>query len=190
MARLIVPPAGFIEPMLPTLVDEAPDGDAWVHEIKYDGYRTQLVLAGQDSRAFTRNGYDWTDKYGIVVAAAKALKCRSAVIDGEMCVQNADGVTDFKALRSAIRRSPERLMLFAFDLLALDGRDLRGEPLLDRRRACGTSSGSIRRPACSSVRSRPATARRSSRPRTSTASRGSSRSARTAATSAAERRPG
>ena len=120
--------------MLPTLVDEAPDGDAWVHEIKYDGYRTQLVLAGQDSRAYTRNGYDWTDKYGIVVAAAKALKCRSAVIDGEMCVQSKAGVTDFKALRSAIGRSPEHLMLFAFDILSLDGQDLRGEPLLDRRR--------------------------------------------------------
>ncbi len=134
MARLVIPPAGFIEPMLPTLVDEAPEGDAWVHEIKYDGYRTQLVLAGQDSRAYTRNGYDWTDRYGIVVAAARALQCRSAVIDGEMCMQNAIGVTDFKALRSAIRRSPERLMLFAFDILSLDGRDLRGEPLLDRRR--------------------------------------------------------
>ncbi len=73
MDRLIVPPAGFVEPMLPTLVDEAPDGDAWGHEIKYDGYRTQLSLAGQDSRAYTRNGYDCTDKYGIVVGAVKAL---------------------------------------------------------------------------------------------------------------------
>ncbi len=134
MARLIIPPAGFIEPMLPTLVDAAPDGEAWVHEIKYDGYRTQLAIAEKDSRAFTRNGYDWTDKYGIVVAAARALKCRSAVIDGEMCVQNAAGVTDFRALRSAIGRLPERLMLFAFDIMALDGRDLRAEPLLDRRR--------------------------------------------------------
>ena len=51
-------PAGFIEPMLPTLVDEAPDGDGWVHEIKYDGYRTQLALNGKASRAFTRNGFD------------------------------------------------------------------------------------------------------------------------------------
>ena len=134
MARLIVPPAGFIEPMLPTLVDTAPDGDAWVHEIKYDGHRTQLAIAGQDSRAYTRNGYDWTDRYGIVVATARALQCRSAVIDGEMCVQDADGVTDFKVLKSAIKRSPERLMLFAFDILSLDGRDLRTEPLLDRRR--------------------------------------------------------
>ena len=131
--RPVVSPPGFIEPMLPTLVDAAPEGAEWVHEIKYHGYRTQLAIAGKDSRAYTRNGYDWTDKYGIVIAAAKALKCRSAVIDGEMCVQNADGVTDFKALRSAIGRLPERLMLFAFDLLSLDGRDLRAEPLLDRR---------------------------------------------------------
>ncbi len=148
MARLIIPPAGFIEPMLPTLVDEAPDGETWVHEIKYDGYRTQLAIAGKDSRAYTRNGYDWTDKYGIVVAVARALKCRSAVIDGEMCVQNAAGVTDFKVLRSAIKRSPERLMLFAFDILALDGRDLRTEPLLDRRRRLqdliGTRAVSVR----------------------------------------------
>ena len=76
MARLIVPPGGFIEPMPPTLVQTAPDGEAWVHEIKYDGFRTQLKIAGQDSRAYTRNGYDWTDKYGIVVAAARALKRR------------------------------------------------------------------------------------------------------------------
>ena len=76
MARLIVPPAGFIEPMPPTLVQTAPDGEAWVHEIKYDGFRTQLKIAGQNSRAYTRNGYDWTDKYGIVVAAARALKRR------------------------------------------------------------------------------------------------------------------
>ena len=73
MARPIVPPVGFIEPMLPTLVDQAPDGEAWVHEIKYDGYRTQLAIAGKNSRAFTRNGYDWTAKYGIVVAVARAL---------------------------------------------------------------------------------------------------------------------
>ena len=127
-------PASFIAPMLPTLVDVAPDGGAWMHEIKYDGYRTQLALAGKVGQAFTRNGHDWTAKYGPVVAAAQALRCRSAIIDGEMCVQNVAGVTDFKALRSAIRNEPERLVLFAFDLLMLNGRDLRAEPLVDRRR--------------------------------------------------------
>ena len=93
--------------MLPTLVDDAPDGEAWVHEIKYDGYQTQLAVAGKDSRAFTRNGYDWTDKYGIVVAAARALKCRSAVIDGEMCVQDAAGVTDQGLIEAGLLRESE-----------------------------------------------------------------------------------
>ncbi len=126
-------PAGFITPMLPTLVDVAPEGGEWIHEIKYDGYRTQIALTSKVAQAFTRNGHDWTAKYEPVVAAAQALRCRSAIIDGEMCVQNAAGVTDFKALRSAIRSAPERLVLFAFDLLMLDGRDLRAEPLVDRR---------------------------------------------------------
>ena len=84
-----------------------------------------LLLAGR-----ARNERRRTDKYGIVVAAAKALKCRSAVIDGEMCVQNEDGVTDFKALKSSIRRSPERLVMFAFDILYLS-RDRLG--VLDQR---------------------------------------------------------
>ena len=191
MARLLVPPAGFVEPMLPTLVDEAPDGEAWVHEIKYDGYRTQIVTAGKNSRAYTRNGYDWTDKYGIVVAAAKALKCRSAVIDGEMCVQNAAGVTDFKALRSAIKRSPERLMLFAFDILS-SRRSGFPQPshCLIAGAGCRTSSVSTRSHACSSAPSRPAKAQRSLQLPTSTALRGSCRSVPTAATPAGGRRPG
>ena len=127
-------PLLFVAPMLPTLVDEAPEGTAWIHEIKYDGYRTQLAIAGPATRAFTRNGHDWTEKYGPVIRSAQALRCRSAVIDGEMCVQAANGVTDFRAFKSAIKGAPERLVLFAFDLLSLNGRDLRREPLTDRRR--------------------------------------------------------
>ncbi len=126
-------PAGYIAPMLPTLVDVAPVGGEWIHEIKYDGYRTQLALFDKVAQAFTRNGFDWTAKYEPVVAAARALRCQSAIIDGEMCVQNAAGVTDFKAFRSAIKSAPERPVLFGFDLLMLDGRDLRAEPLVDRR---------------------------------------------------------
>lgn len=63
---------GFIEPMLLTLADEPPGGDEWLHEIKYDGYRTQLVIEGSEVRAFTRNGYDWTEKYPAAVQAAGA----------------------------------------------------------------------------------------------------------------------
>ena len=120
--------------MSPTLADAAPEGAAWVHEIKYDGYRTQLAIAGKESRAYTRNGFDWTEKYIAVVTSARALRCRSAVIDGEMCVQDEAGLTSFSGLRRAIKGAPGRLVLFAFDLLALDGRDLRGDPLVDRRR--------------------------------------------------------
>ena len=120
--------------MLPTLVDEAPEGIEWIHEIKYDGYRTQLAIAGSTPQAFTRNGHDWSEKYAAVIKSALALRCQSAIIDGEMCVQNAAGVTDFKAFKSAIKSAPHRLVLFAFDLLMLDGRDLRAEPLVDRRR--------------------------------------------------------
>jgi bifunctional non-homologous end joining protein LigD len=126
--------AGFIEPMLPTLVDEAPDGDAWVHEIKYDRYRTQLAVNGKRTRAFTRNVHDWTEKYAPVITSATALRCRSAIIDGEMCVQNAAGITDLKAIKSAIKSAPNRLVLFAFDLQMLNGSDLRAEALLDRRK--------------------------------------------------------
>ncbi len=119
--------------MLPSLVDQPPDGDAWLHEIKYDGYRTQLVIDAGRVRAFTRNGYDWSDRYLPIVDAARSLRCRSAIIDGELCVQGPDGVTDYAALLRAIGSAPERLVLFAFDLLLLDGRDLRAEPLVDRR---------------------------------------------------------
>ena len=126
---------GFIPPMLPTLVEQPPEGDGWVHEIKFDGYRTQVVIEAKDARAFTRNGFDWTGKYGTILDAARALKCRSAIIDGEVAVQAQSGVTDFRALRRSITSSsPRQLILFAFDLLHLDGRDLRSEPLLDRRR--------------------------------------------------------
>ena len=127
-------PLGFIPPMLPSLADRAPEGTEWLHEIKYDGYRTQLLIEAKAARAFTRNGHDWSDRYQPVVAAARALKCRSAILDGEVAVQAPGGVTDFSALRRSIKGAPERLILFAFDLLQLDGQDLRGQPLIDRRR--------------------------------------------------------
>ena len=74
--------------MLPTLVDEPPSSDQWLHEIKHDGYRTQLHLAAGRSRAFTRNGNDWSDSYRLVLDCAEGLR-RSAVLDGEMIVQES-----------------------------------------------------------------------------------------------------
>jgi bifunctional non-homologous end joining protein LigD len=123
----------FVEPMLATLAAEAPEGEEWIHEIKYDGYRTQIVIDGGDVRAFTRNGHDWTDRYRGVLRAAGELKCDSAILDGEMIVQDEQGRSDFAAFKHALRWEPHRLMLMGFDLLHLDGEDLRPMPLLDRR---------------------------------------------------------
>jgi len=119
--------------MLPTLVQEPPTGDKWLHEIKHDGYRTQLVLAGGESRAYTRNGFDWSDCYRHVLADARQLGCSSAIIDGEIIVQDEQGRADFDALKLTIERQPHKLIFYAFDLLQIDGRDLREEPVIDRR---------------------------------------------------------
>lgn len=119
--------------MHPKLIDAPVKGDGWLHEIKYDGYRTQLVVEDGAARAFTRNRHDWTVKYGPIVAAANTLPCTSAIIDGELIVQDENGVSDFAALRSAIHKAPHRLLFFAFDLLHLNGHDLRDMILEDRR---------------------------------------------------------
>lgn len=119
--------------MHPRLIDAPAKGDGWLHENKYDGYLTQLVVEDGAARAFTRNGHDWTAKYGPIVAAANTLPCTSAIIDGELIVQDENGISDFAALRSAITKAPHRLLFFAFDLLHLNGHDLRDMILEDRR---------------------------------------------------------
>ena len=123
----------FIEPMQPTLVDEPPQGEDWVHELKLDGYRSQVVLEAGKARVFTWRGHDWTDKYWPIARAAEALACRSAIIDGEMIVLDEIGRVFFRELRSAIMRAPTRLAFVAFDLLHLNGEDLRDRPLFERR---------------------------------------------------------
>ena len=126
-------PLGFIRPELRTLVSEPPTGEGWVHEIKYDGYRTVVVADRGRVRAFTRNSNDWSRAYRRMIEACGKLAYKSAVIDGEMVVQDENGLTDFNALRSAIYTEPHRLVLFTFDLVHLDGQDLRLRPLMERR---------------------------------------------------------
>src|SRR6476660_3957970 len=123
----------FIEPQLAFPVDQPPQGKHWIHEIKHDGYRSQVVIERGQARVFTRNGYDWSDRYPSIVRAAANLRCKSAIIDGEAVVQDENGVSNFGALGSAIRRQPHGIILYAFDLLHLDGRDLRQETLSERR---------------------------------------------------------
>ncbi|HEY8578168.1 MAG TPA: ATP-dependent DNA ligase [Devosia sp.] len=119
--------------MQPKLVDLPPAGGDWLHEIKYDGYRCQLHVDGRAVTTYTRNGHNWTDKFQPIATAARGIPARRTIIDGEICVQDERGVTDFSALPAAIKSRPGDLVFFAFDLLHLDGEDLRPAPLEERR---------------------------------------------------------
>jgi bifunctional non-homologous end joining protein LigD len=74
--------------------------------VKHDGYRTMLVVERGTASAYTRNGHDWSDRYPGIIAAARRLPCRSAILDGEVIVQDARGVSDFEALQAALAHSP------------------------------------------------------------------------------------
>ena len=128
-------PPAFVVPELATLAAHAPAGPEWLYEIKYDGYRVQMRL--QDGAVFllTRNGHDWTDRFAGVSEAARALQAETAVIDGEMVVLDERGVSSFARLKAALGdRVADRLVFYAFDLLRLNGQDLRPLPLLERKR--------------------------------------------------------
>ena len=128
-------PAGKApKPMLATSVDRAPDGDDWLHEIKFDGYRTLCRIDGGEVKLFTRNGHDWTYRYPFIAEAFDDLRCQSAIIDGEVCVLDREGRTSFSALQDALGDGhSERLVFYAFDLIHLDGYDLKNVPLLKRK---------------------------------------------------------
>ena len=123
----------FIEPQLASPVDQPPKGTHWIHELKHDGYRCQVLLERGQARVLTRNGHDWSDRYPSIVRAAANLRCQSAIIDGEAVVQDENGASDFDALSSAMRWRPDSIILYAFDLMHLNGKDLRQEALLERR---------------------------------------------------------
>ncbi len=111
---------------LATLVKQVPEGDQWIHEVKFDGYRILARLHAGEVRLISRNGIDWTERFSAVAEALKRLEIDSAVLDGEMVVQRADGTTDFQALQNYVKRGrAATLEYFAFDLLYLDGYDLR-----------------------------------------------------------------
>lgn len=123
---------GFIAPQLATLKMKAPSGSLWIHEVKYDGYRIQLRIDGDDRRAYTRNGYNWISKFSRIAAAFDIEG--QAIVDGEVVVIH-DGRTNFSELQADLGRGDQdRLVYFAFDLLWLDGRDLRKEPQIERKR--------------------------------------------------------
>ncbi|MCK9919098.1 DNA ligase D [Microbacteriaceae bacterium K1510] len=129
---------GFVEPCLATLSDKAPDGDAWVHEIKFDGYRLQARLDRGKVKLLTRHGLDWTAKFPAVAQAVAKLAAKTALIDGEVVVEGENGVSSFSLLQQALSSGEEsRMAFYAFDLIHLDGTDLRPLPLTTRKAALG-----------------------------------------------------
>ncbi|MDM3888698.1 DNA ligase D [Pseudomonas sp. BCRC 81390] len=123
----------LLQPQLATLVDSPPAGD-WRYEVKFDGYRILARIDGDDIRLFTRNGHDWSAKMPRQVAALRQLGVDSAWLDGEMVVNNGQGVADFQALQNAFDTDhDEQITYYLFDLPFLGGRDLRQVPLQDRR---------------------------------------------------------
>src|SRR6478752_1413907 len=119
------------QPCIPTRGTKVPAGPNWLHEIKHDGYRVIVQREGKRVRLFTRNGYDWSDRYPLIVQAALRLRKTSFVIDGEAVVLGSDGISDFDALHGGKRNADVRL--YAFDLLADDGVDMRDELLQIRK---------------------------------------------------------
>jgi len=134
--KAILPP--FVEPSLAKLVAQAPTGPEWLHEIKFDGYRVQARIDGGKVRLLTRKGLDWTRKFSFVADALKELRLPSALIDGEIVVEDESGVSNFSALQQDLSMGRmDRLVFYAFDLLYLDGKDLRRSSLRDRKALLG-----------------------------------------------------
>ncbi|KQT53052.1 MULTISPECIES: DNA ligase D [unclassified Aureimonas] len=125
----------FVEPSLATLVAKPPAGKRWLHEIKFDGYRLQARIEAGRVRLSTRSGLEWTKRFGKpVVEALQALPVGTAVIDGELVVETSAGASDFSALQSDLSEGrSDRFSFYAFDLLHLDGYDLRQVPLVQRK---------------------------------------------------------
>ena len=124
----------FVSPELATLVDAPPEGDEWLHEIKYDGYRMLTAVGGGAVRVHTRRGLDWTDKFPPLVRPLLDLPLSSALLDGEVAVADKEGRTDFGALQDRIAEGKGRgIGYYLFDLLFLDGEDLRKRPLRERK---------------------------------------------------------
>jgi bifunctional non-homologous end joining protein LigD len=131
-ARQRLKPAGFILPCQPYLADRPPAGPEWQHEIKWDGYRIIARKDGERVRLWARTGTDYTTVLDRIRAALAALPIGSALIDGEAIAFDAEGRPSFTALRS--REGERGALLIAYDLLELDGQDIRREPLQERRK--------------------------------------------------------
>ncbi len=123
----------FTPPQLASLREKPPEGDAWMHEVKYDGYRIQALVSNGVTRLMTRNQKDWTHRYPRIAEALGDLNIQSAVLDGELVAVDEHGRSRFGRLQNAAEDKSIALRYYAFDLLHLDGRQIAGEPLHKRK---------------------------------------------------------
>jgi bifunctional non-homologous end joining protein LigD len=123
----------LVEPELAMLVDEVPTGENWLFEIKFDGYRILTAASGDEVRCYTRNGLDWTARFGALPDAIAKLDLDRALLDGELVAIDEDGRSNFSALQEGLSRGGKGLSYFVFDLLFEGGRDLRPLPLIKRK---------------------------------------------------------
>lgn len=126
-------PPKFELPQLATLVDHVPDGGGWIHETKYDGYRALVSVGGGKAKLFTRSGLDWSEKFPRLIKATARVNVDSALIDGEVVVLDKDGHPSFGALQEAIKLGDPNCLFFAFDILELNGADLKNLPNIERK---------------------------------------------------------
>ncbi|MDX0218759.1 ATP-dependent DNA ligase [Sinorhizobium meliloti] len=128
-----------VDPCLATLVDKPPKGPDWAYEVKWDGYRLAVHIKTGRVRVLTRGGHDWTERFPTIADDARRLAVKTAILDGEAVVLDDQGRSDFGMLQRPLGRLPSAveagaIVFYAFDLLYLDGRDLRRLALRERRR--------------------------------------------------------
>ena len=129
-----LPCAGrFYDPCLPSRAVKAPSADGWIHEIKHDGFPLQIHVRSARVRLYTMTGVDWSERYPRIVEDVARLKIAHAILDAECCCDGDNGVTDFDRLMA--RGHDASAYAYAFDLLAIDDRDVRSEPLEQRKAA-------------------------------------------------------
>ena len=124
---------GFIEPALASSIEKVPSGSRWIHEIKFDGYRVQVHLANEEVKVFTRRGNDWTKRFRKVANDAWHIKAGSAIVDGEIVVPRRRRLDRLFGAAERAQGSSTKIVLIAFDLLYLNGRDIRKLPLFQRK---------------------------------------------------------
>ena len=126
----------FVEPCLASLADKVPESGDWIREIKFDGYRIQARLNNGKVKLLTRRGLDWTKKFPTIAEAVTNMPTKAALIDGELVVEVDDGISSFSLLQEDLKNGRhDRMAFYVFDLMHLDGADIKPRPLMARKAA-------------------------------------------------------